>query len=119
MNVVILEDEQDIVSVLRTFLRVNAPHVEVCATGSADQVLSLVAEHQPAVVILDHSVVGASSSDLVAQLKQSSPDSRICLFSSLDRKTLKLRAAWLGIPGFQKGEWDALYRFIVGETGPG
>ena len=100
LRTVIVEDSEDVQFLLRLALE-HSGEFEisgVAADGAAG--LELVRREQPDVVLLDLFLPGGNGLELLPQLRELSPNSRVIVVSSAPRSRYADRAAALGACGF-------------------
>jgi len=91
-RVLVVDDAIEIRSLFRTALRLDHPEVEVSEAESAEAALEVVIDLRPDAVIVDAVMPGMNGVDLVGQLRELCPASRIVMFSSLPYGEIASRA---------------------------
>lgn len=110
-TVLVIEDEPDIVQLLKLALRRSSPSTTVATADTADQAIAH-AKALPAAIVVDSGIPGMPTAALVEELRKHTPESRIVLFSAADPVTLRRSADDLGLPAFSKLEVPALVDYL-------
>ncbi|MFT3784706.1 MAG: response regulator transcription factor [Tepidisphaeraceae bacterium] len=84
VRVMIADDSNDVAEVVRMALDFETDLKFVGRAATADEVLPLVTEHRPDVLLLDLSLGTSNGMDLIGTLRSSSPETRILIFSGYD-----------------------------------
>ena len=101
MTTVVLADDHDIVRQgLRTLLTERVGLRLVGETGDGLQVLPLLREHQPDLLILDLSMPGLSGLDILREARTASPCTRVIVFSMRSDEPYVVEALQNGALGF-------------------
>jgi len=110
-TVLVIEDEVDIVELLKLAFRRALPSADIVTADTADDAIKH-AKALPAAILVDNGIPGMSTSALVAELRKHTPNSRVVLFSAADPVTLQRCADDLGLPAFSKLELSSLIDFV-------
>lgn len=81
-TVVVADDQATIRDMLKLTLRLDGRFEVVATAEDASAAVSMVAEHRPAVVVLDLGMPGGSGLDVIADLRRSSPATQILVYSA-------------------------------------
>ena len=109
--VLVIEDEDDIVELLKLAFGRAIPGADVVTADTADEAITH-AKRLPSAILVDNGIPGMPTSALVAELRKHTPDSRIVLFSAADPVTLQRCADDLGLPAFSKLELTSLIDYV-------
>src|SRR5436305_730960 len=116
IRVLLVEDEAPFADLLRHILAVSASsHCETVHAASFSQVLELVEQHSPDVVLLDLSLPDRRGLDTYNDLQTLWPLLPVIILTGLDDETLAIQAVRAGAQDYlMKGQFDGrmLARFI-------
>jgi DNA-binding NarL/FixJ family response regulator len=80
-------------SALRIFLRSGCGCEVACVAGDSDQLMAEVQRHEPDVVLLDWSLLGQSTVEVLPLLREASPRSRVIVLSGQPQRLAVAKAA--------------------------
>lgn len=109
-SVLIVDDDHDVRLMLR--LRLGAPGRTVLAAPDAATALSLVAQHDPHVIVLDYRMPEVDGLELAARLQHVEHHGRVVLYTAHATRAVADRADALGLRMILKGELDRLCEFV-------
>ncbi len=110
-TVLVIEDEEDIVELLKLAFRRSMPAARLVTADTAEDAIAC-ARARPAAILVDNGIPGMPTGTLVAELRKHTPRSRIVLFSAADPITLRRCAEDLDLPAFSKMELSDLVEFV-------
>ena len=110
-TVLVIEDEQDIVELIKLAFRRSMPGAAVVTADTAEDAIAC-ARARPAAILVDNGIPGMPTGMLVAELRKHTPASRIVLFSAADPVTLRRCAEDLDLPAFSKLELPSLIDYV-------
>lgn len=93
-RILIVDDEQDICDITRSFLEKRG--YEVLAAQDKDAALNIFRSFSPAVVLLDIKLGSSSGMDVLKEIKEESPQTRILMLTGLQDEDNIRRAKELG-----------------------
>jgi two-component system nitrate/nitrite response regulator NarL len=99
MRIVVCDDHALLLEAVEIALS-NLGHEVVAVTTNPDDAVRLVAEHHPDVCLLDVNFPSGSSLPVVAQLRASSPDTKVVMVSADSVPALVIQAIEAGAAGF-------------------
>jgi len=109
LRVVCVDDEPDILELLRVVVEYEPDFEIVATTTDARQIIDLVCDHHPDVLIVDQRIDGPRV-DIVTTLRDLAPDATVAVFSGRDRPTDN--GEDLGDVWVQKPDWASLWPAI-------
>lgn len=102
MRVVIVDDDEEQLSMVSRMLRVEGCDVET--TSSPFGVSNLVTSFRPDVVLIDVNIPALSGDKILSVLRRHQSEARLVLFSAADESTLRRLAGEVGADAWiQKG----------------
>ncbi len=100
MTIVLVDDSDEIRSLVRTRLRLSG-HFEVVGEGrTGHDAIALAAELHPQLLLLDLSMPDMDGFEALPALRAAAPDTRVVVFSGFDDADLEVRARALGAAAF-------------------
>jgi DNA-binding response OmpR family regulator len=112
VKILVVEDDSDVVSMMELALSSDLPDAEATMVDEAHEAVGIAEREQPDFIVLDSGVAGLSTEDLVMRLSAVAPNSRVVLYSAVDRATLEQKSKMLGVPAFPKGSLRGLIEYI-------
>ena len=104
VTVAIIEDHQVFVDALGMYLDHNPEFQLLGSAGSYAQGINLIQDYSPDIILLDVGLPDRNGLDLIPEIRQRRPKSRIVILTSLSDESTLIRAIDLGVSGFvQKG----------------
>ncbi len=101
VRLLLVDDHQVVLEGLASMLASQRDRVAIAAaTTSAEEALSLAADRQPDVVLLDVRLRGASGLDLCAELVRRHPGIKVVFFTVYDDEQYLFQALRVGAAGF-------------------
>ena len=100
LEVVLIEDEDEVRDVLRVLFDLDDRFRVVAEAADGLQGIAAVAAHRPDVVVLDMQLPGATGAEVVRAARESSPNSRIVIFSSFPDPFTLLEVLRLGADSY-------------------
>jgi DNA-binding NarL/FixJ family response regulator len=100
ITVVLVDDHTLMREGLREILESHVDVIVVGEAGDSSTAITLVARHQPRVVLLDVEIPGGDVTDTVTALREQAPNSEIIILSMYDGPLLLRRLLALGIRGY-------------------
>ena len=101
VRLLLVDDHQVVLEGLASMLASQGDRVAIAAaTTSAEEALSLAADRQPDVVLLDVRLRGASGLDLCAELVRRHPGIKVVFFTVYDDEQYLFQALRVGAAGF-------------------
>lgn len=97
-SILIVDDDGFVRATLRDLLADSG--YELLEAGDGEEALAALAEHHPALVLLDLLMPRLSGLEVLARLSEVSPGTRALVISSLDSETLIASALEAGASGF-------------------
>ena len=100
ISVVLVDDHVLMREGLREILETQPDVVVVGEAGDSATAISVIAEHQPRVILLDVEIPGGDVTDTVTAVRELSPTTEIIILSMYDGPHLVQRLLALGIRGY-------------------
>lgn len=101
VTLVVIVDDHPVVREGLALLIAQHPDLRVCGTaGSADEAITVFARCQPQAAIIDLSLGASSGTDLIRQLHQDYPDTRLLVFTMHEESVYAERAMRAGAAGY-------------------
>ncbi len=100
LKVLLADDHAVVRDGLRPFLTPLAPDIEVLEASDLPTAKAMIAEHAPALAIIDLRMPGVGSVDDVAALQPLAPTMRLVVFSGWIERADVVRAFELGLAGY-------------------
>ena len=100
LDVVLIEDEDEVRDVLRVLFDLDDRFRVVAEAADGLQGIAAVTAHRPDVVVLDMQLPGATGAEVVRAARESSPGSRIVIFSSFPDPFTLLEVLRLGADSY-------------------
>ena len=100
VDVVLIEDEEEVRDVLKVLFDLDDRFDVVAEAGDGLTGIDLVAAHQPAVVVLDMQLPGATGAEVIQAVRERSPETRIVIFSSFPDPFTLLEVLRLGADSY-------------------
>jgi DNA-binding NtrC family response regulator len=111
MKVLIIDDEQIIINVLKRVL--EAHNFEVCFLNSGEQMFSKIEEFKPSIVFLDVKMQGGENGvELLRDLKKEYPDIKVVMMSGYTSRETIEEASNYGADVFLKKPFDNIFDLI-------
>jgi len=105
---ILLADDQPILRMgLMTLLRQIGKHVVFHEADTHAEVLSVAATHSPHIAVMDLSLAGVFTFDLIRHLKKHAPDTHVLIVSMQDEMFYAERALKAGARGYAMKNWSS------------
>ncbi|HYO41539.1 MAG TPA: PAS domain S-box protein [Nocardioidaceae bacterium] len=99
-TIVVVDDAAEVRSLVRTRLRLSGRFVVVGEGENGSEAVALVAQHQPALLLMDVSMPGMDGLEALPLVRQRSPDTKVVLYSGFEEEGLAQEAVRLGASAF-------------------
>lgn len=103
-GVLIVDDSQYTVDMLRDIL--GDDFEVVGETGNGDEAIELYDELDPDIVVMDLVISGTNGVKATAQIKQSDPDAKVLILTSVDNRAKRRQAADAGADDYMKKPFE-------------
>jgi len=100
IRVAIVDDHKVLVDALMLIIQTNQDMTVVATGGNCRECIELVQRTRPQVLLLDVMLPDGNGIDLVASLKDISPETNVLILTSLNDETTLMRAMQTGASGF-------------------
>jgi two-component system, response regulator, stage 0 sporulation protein F len=99
-GILIVEDDPDVLRVLRRLLQSMYQEREVMTAGNGNEALEQLAEHPIALVLTDYNMPEMNGLDLAIAIKSRMPEVRVVLITAFATSELERRAREVGVDFF-------------------
>jgi PAS domain S-box-containing protein len=116
LRVVLVDDSADVRTLVRTQLRLSGAAVVEGEGADGSDAVDLARRLQPDAMLLDVSMPGMDGLEALPKVLQSSPGTRVVMFSGFDEEPLALRALQLGATSYltKTSSLEAVVAELVG-----
>jgi PAS domain S-box-containing protein len=99
-TVVVVDDAAEVRLLVKTRLRISRLVTVVGEGSNGAEAIELVRKHRPALLLLDVSMPGMDGLEALPHVLETSPETRVVLYSGFDEQDLARRAVEMGAAGF-------------------
>jgi DNA-binding response OmpR family regulator len=112
VRILVIEDDPDVLEMIQLAFSAELPEAQASYTDDATEAMRIARRDCPDVIVVDSGVPGMTTEELATELRDLLPDSKLLLYSALDRVALDERASALGLPAFRKEQLGKLVAYI-------
>jgi DNA-binding NarL/FixJ family response regulator len=119
MRVLLADDAEEIVELLRANLRLDGRFEVVGEAMSGNEAVSMAASLRPDAVLLDLSMPGLDGLEAIPEIRRNSPDTRIVILSAMNAADAFAKAMQLGADRYvEKGAPLAYITNVLADLHP-